>query len=535
MGVTLWWDGPSGAAGDMLLGSLLAAGADWASMAPVLRDALPGDWTVTTERVVAGGLAATRVDVHDPSEYLHVHNHSHEHDHAHSHGHPHEHDHAHGHDHPHGHDHAHEHRHFPSHDGTSCPSDVPPVENHPPSRSDSASTHAPHRHLADLLAVAAHPRVPPRARERATHVFCALAEAEAAVHGSTPEQVHFHEVSGVDTVIDVLGVCLALEQLDVDTILVTPPFVGAGTVRCAHGVLPVPPPAVAMLLERHGLSFRAGGGDGEMLTPTGAALLAVLGREIDGAPRLRVRAVGYGAGRKVWPDRPNVVRAWIGEPVRSAAPAHRAPDVGVDGTEDALHANATFGFDKRPSREAENSHAVLDTSDADAAVATTTDDDTRSDRVRVWEALVDDMTPEAVAYWLDRTLAAGALDAWILPATMKKNRPGWQLSAMAYAERGGAVEEVLVRETSTLGWRVRDVARRTLPRQLDTVTVFGQPVRVKKAFWRGATVRVQPEFEDARRVSMATGHSLASVFDAARRAAGVPSVDGDGVETTRPQ
>ena len=309
--------------------------------------------------------------------------------------------------------------------------------------------HRPWREIRDLLTRA---RLAARAAEMAQAAFAVLAKAEARVHGIAPDEVEFHEVGAVDSIVDVVGSALLIEALAPRRILALPPPSGGGTVRAAHGVIPVPAPATLEVLR--GRTLRPSG-PGERTTPTGAALLAAWSEESLGIPELTVERIGYGAGSKRWEDAPNLLRALLG-------------------------------------RSAESSDAVW-----------------------VLEANLDDLSPQLLAAALDCVLAAGALDAWIAPLTMKKGRPGHLFGALCDDAHRGAVETELFRQTSTLGLRATRVERRVLERELVEVeTAYGK-VRVKVGRLGGSIANVAPEFEDCRQAAERKGVALKEVMAAA--------------------
>lgn len=308
-----------------------------------------------------------------------------------------------------------------------------------------------------MLALADRFEAPVCVREQARRVFTLLAEAEAAVHGVPVESVHFHEISGIDTAVDVLGVCWAMDALGVCSCSATPVSVGGGRIDCAHGVLPVPAPATLEIVRRTGIPIQSGPVERELCTPTGAALLGVLadtfGAEVSG----RVCGVGYGAGTAELEGVPNVVRAVLVE------------------------------------REGEPGET--------------------SGRGWVCElvTVLDDVTAEETAYALARCLEAGALDAYTVPAGMKKGRMGVEVTVLCEVGEADRLGHLLFRHTGTLGIRRRMVSRSTLDRDTVCVKVAGREVRVKRVLCGGSVVRVKAEYEDCRRVSEVTGISFTAV------------------------
>jgi uncharacterized protein (TIGR00299 family) protein len=313
--------------------------------------------------------------------------------------------------------------------------------------------------IRDLLARAA---IPEAVRARALAAFHALAEAEGKIHGVDPARVHFHEVGGVDAIADVVGAALGVEALGITAIHVSPLPLGSGLVASRHGPLPVPAPATAELLR--GFAVRPGDGEGEMVTPTGAAILRGFGAVSGPAPVLRPARVGYGAGTRRLADRPNVLRVILGE-------------AGAAG-------------------------AGLET-----------------DTMAVISTNIDDMSPELYEHAAARLRAAGAVDVTLVPAQMKKGRPGVVLEILAPPDRRDAIAGVLFAETTTIGARLHVVERVKRPRRVEEVATPYGPIAVKIAEGGGPRT-VAPEYESCRAAADRHGVALRVVYDAARRAAG---------------
>ncbi len=313
------------------------------------------------------------------------------------------------------------------------------------------------RHLPEILALVDGSGLSPRSRAAARAVFERIGRAEARVHGVPVEEVHFHEVGALDSIVDVCGAAAAMELLGWPRVLCAPPELGQGFVSTAHGRLPVPPPAVLEILK--GIPVRPGGPPGEAVTPTGAALLAELAQVADPAtfPAFAPERIGYGVGTARWPDRPNVLRMTLGRELAGGA-------------------------------------------------------------LYVLEANLDDCPGQLVARAIEAALAAGALDAWAAPLTMKKGRPGLLLGALATADRRDAVARVLLDETTTLGVRFHAVDRIELDRELVPVaTPYGE-VRVKVARRGEATVGAHPEYEDCLARAREHGVPVKEVLAAAAAA-----------------
>ena len=316
----------------------------------------------------------------------------------------------------------------------------------------------PPRHLSEIERIISAADLPGRAAEWALAVFRRLAEAEAKVHGTSPEKVHFHEVGAVDAIVDIVGVCAGLALLGVERLTSSPLPMGSGYVETAHGRLPVPVPAVVELLR--GIPTRPCEEEGELTTPTGAAILVTLAEGFGPMPSMVTEAVGYGAGSREGKRVPNCLRVVLG----------RLCDEG---------------------------------------------DEAEADTVWLLETNVDDATGETLGAASGALLAAGALDVWLVPATMKKGRPGVVLACLAQEGALGAVEDAMFRETTTFGVRRRRVQRSKLAREHVTVQTRYGAVRVKVGRRGGEVTTALPEYEDCRRRAEACGVAFREVYEAA--------------------
>lgn len=326
------------------------------------------------------------------------------------------------------------------------------------------SARAPHRGWAECESLVRASPLSEAARNRAVAIFRRIAEAEARVHGTTPGEVHFHEVGAVDALVDICGAAFALERLDVRRVYSTPPIAGQGTVRCAHGEMPVPAPGTAEILR--GLPFVLGGGSGERTTPTGAAILAELVERFGPPGAFVAAAIGYGAGHRDPADGPpNILRVQLGR---------TPPEAGARGREAWL-----------------------------------------------LEVNLDDMTGEEVGYLLEALRAAGALDVWASALQMKKGRPGVLVSALARDEQRGALEEALRGHSTTLGLRWIRCERTEWERRSVEVEVLGERVRVKvRGTGAPATaLDLSAEHGDLERLARASGKPLRELDQLARDAA----------------
>ena len=321
-----------------------------------------------------------------------------------------------------------------------------------------APAQPPRRTVRDLLSIVDRASLPPPVAERARRVLERLGEAESRVHGEGSP--HLHELADDDTLLDVVGACAALHALHIERILVGPlPMPAGSEIETGHGRMPLPAPVTLELVRGYDVDLR---GEGEMVTPTGAAIVTALGEPAHEPPAMRIVSTGYGAGTRDLPDRPNVVRLIVGETL-----------------------------DTRPHRE----------------------------ELVVLETNVDDLTPELVADAVEALLRAGALDAWTTPVTMKKGRPAVTISALTEPDRVRDIESVLFQTTTTFGVRSHRVARSALERRVATVNVAGGSVRVKLGVLDGSVVSATPEHDDVAALARETDRSVRSVYQEAGAAA----------------
>jgi uncharacterized protein (TIGR00299 family) protein len=407
----------------MILGALLDAGLSLDD----LRDAL-GSLTldrdaVWTERVTRAGVSATK---------FHVRGEALSSDRAY--------------DHHHGSAHSHEH-------GAGRSHAQPPELEH-----GYEHGHAEHSTLAEIFRLIDRAALSAPAKERARGLFAQLAEAEAAIHGTPADTVHFHEVGALDSIVDIVGTVYALEALGVDRIVASPLNVGSGSIRSAHGLYPVPAPATTRLLQ--GAPIYSGPQGGELVTPTGALLVTGYADSFGPLPPMRLDCVGYGAGTRDTPDTPNVLRVLIGESDESR-PAHR---------------------------------------------------------VVVMEAEIDDMNPQIFGTLMNQLMAEGALDVYYTSIQMKKNRPGTLLSIIAPPASRERLTATVFRETTTIGIRYREMERECLERESLAVETPLGSVRVKIARRNGELMNASPEFEDCARVAAAHDMPVKDVQAAAVKA-----------------
>lgn len=419
----------AGISGNMLLGALIDAGVPFSYLEAEFAKLPLGEYTLVHRPVNKSGIQATYFDVDLPEYHEHPHDEHHHEEHPHDGEHHHE---EHHHDGEHHHDEEHIHHHA-------------------------------HRNLQDIEAILDHSELDAEVIAKAKDVFLEIAKAEAKVHGTTVEKIHFHEVGAIDTILDVVGNILALRYLKIEKIFTAPVCTGYGFVSCAHGMMPVPAPATAELLA--GMPQYRGTVDREMTTPTGAALLKVLAKPVHDTPKGFVdKVIGYGAG--TWDVAiPNVLRVHIGE------------------------LSALTQEDGQPAK------AML-----------------------ILECNIDDMNPQILPYVLEKLLAAGAADAWLQPILMKKGRPGQMFQVLCQPAQRDELTQILFRETSTLGVRCYFVQRTALERRWEMVQTEWGPVRVKVGILDGAVVNAVPEFEDCRALAEQSGQPLKVIEYAALQA-----------------
>ena len=330
-------------------------------------------------------------------------------------------------------------------------------------------TPQPARHLADIREIIDNSKLSELARSRSLRAFERLAEAEARAHGTTPDAVHFHEVGAVDSIIDIAGAMIGFEMLGVDRFVSSPLRVGYGSVKAAHGLLPVPAPGTAEILR--GAPIYAGDIEGEFVTPTGAAIVATLCESFGVMPGLSIERIGYGAGSRNPAGFPNALRLVLAE-------------LSEEGSQDR---------ENRPSYETDN-------------------------RVVVIETNIDDMNPQAYEYVMKQAFKLGALDLFITPVQMKKSRPGVVLTVLSEQPSAGPIIDMLLAQTTTLGVRYYEAKRRILARVVEMVETEYGSIRVKVATDGGRTLHFQPEYEDCVRLAEAADVTLLEVQAAASAA-----------------
>ncbi|HSZ61725.1 MAG TPA: nickel pincer cofactor biosynthesis protein LarC [Terriglobales bacterium] len=427
----------SGISGDMFLGALVDAG-----VAPKLLEdtvaALNIGARLEISRVTRSGISAAKVDVYANGEKdlpREIFWENQEHQGAHSHKD------CHSHDHKHPHSHSHEHRHDSNRDSRG-------------------------RALTEIRRIIERAAISASAKKTAITIFEALGQAEAEIHNSSIEQVHFHEIGAVDAMVDIVCAAVGAQSLAVDEWICSPLNVGGGTIKCAHGTLPVPAPATLKLLSD--APVYSSGPHVELVTPTGAAIVKILASRFASFPAMKIERAGYGAGTRDFPNHPNLLRLTIGE-----------------------------------------------TAQEDAAGKLT---GTASETITVLEANLDDLSPQVLAYAMERLLAEGALDVFNVPIQMKKSRPGALLTVLAKTEDANRLTNLIFAETTTLGVRRREEQRQTLSRRWETVATTWGPVRIKIANMNGSISNYAPEYEDCRKLAEANHVPLKTVLQEAMQA-----------------
>ena len=460
MGRTLYLECSAGISGDMTVAALLDLGADREAVRRALDSLNDGSFRIETHRVMKAGIDCESFDVitdaahethdHDMA-YLyghlhggdtdvhdHDHGHPHDHDHDHSHEHPHDHDHDHGHEHPHDHDHDHGHEHTHEH----------------------GHVHE-HRTFAEIRGMLGRADMTEGARDLAVRIFSILAAAEAKAHAVPEDQVHFHEVGAIDSIADIAAAAVCIDSLDLDEVIVPRFCEGRGTVRCAHGILPVPVPATANICAQAGIPLHIMDEQGEFVTPTGAAIAAAVMTGTTLPENYVVRAIGLGAGKREY-RHASILRAYL--------------------------------------------------------IETSGGQETGSDRICKLETNIDDCTGEQLSFTLDMLMDAGARDAFFLPAFMKKGRPAYQLNVICGEQDVPRMERIIFENTTTIGIRRVMMDRTVLARRVLTVRTPYGPADVK-ACRIGDKERFYPEYRSVASICASAGISYADAVKAVLEAA----------------
>lgn len=482
----LYFDCFSGISGDMALGALLDCGVPLKALREGLSSLPVEGWHIDAEPTLISGIHAlnVRITLHGVSDDEELEHHSHAHEHEHDHDHEHEHHDGHEHHHEH-HSHAHVHAHEHHHEHHEEDEHGHHHEHH------SHDHHHPHeqahhhgRSMAEIREVIEASAFNDRVKAQSLAIFQKIAEAEAAMHHTTPDEVHFHEIGGVDSLLDIVGVAWCLDYLGVTEVHCSALPHSSGFVDCAHGRMPIPAPATMKILQD--VPMIPTEIKGEMVTPTGAAIVATLAKSFGAPPAMTTKSSGHGAGKKRWSDRPNMLRVVLGESLTGASAGQ-----------------LTDGLEWRT--------------------------------LHIVQCNVDDMNPELWDHVMARLFAVGALDVWLQSAQMKKNRPGTIVHALCDKASQQAVIATLLRETTTLGVRIETVERAALPRAFSQVETGFGPVQVKSAVWpQGGVKRTLPEYEDVKRLADEQGVAAREVYEAAlQEIRNMPEQDGTAHENPR--
>jgi uncharacterized protein (TIGR00299 family) protein len=436
---TLYLDIFSGISGDMFIGALIDLGVDPAALGRELEKLELDGYHLHSARKQKAQISGIKFDVHLEDEHHH-HDHEHEHEHEHTHAggvtHSHSHSHSHGDSHDHDHGHAEEHH---------------------------EHTHG--RNFAEIKKLIHASKLSEWVKEKSIAVFHRIAVAEGKIHGLPPEEVHFHEVGAVDSIVDIVGGCVALEMLGKPRVLAAPVVEGTGWINCAHGRFPIPAPATLAILGARGVSVTQCEEPHELVTPTGAALLAEFVETFGPMQGLVAEKIGFGLGTRDNKTRPNVLRAVLGS--------------------------------------------------AEAAGASASD--WQTDTIAVLETNLDDINAEILGHFVEQAFAAGALDVFHTPIQMKKNRPGVLLTVLCASGDADKFTELMLRETSAFGVRRSLSERRKLQREFVTVkTGFGE-VTLKIGKLNGKVVQVSPEYESCRKLAEQAKVALKTVYEAAQK------------------
>ncbi len=425
----LYYECFSGISGDMNLGAMVDLGVSRDTLISGLKKLNIDGWRLEIVTDQRHGITGTRVtvvtDEGDGTVHDHLHSHSHDH----------------GHDHEHEHDHGHDHR----------------QENgdlhHPESNLHSHDHQQGHRSLSDIEKIINGSSLPQNVKVLAMKIFSHIGVAEAAVHNKPLEEIHFHEVGAIDSIVDIVGAAICFDALGADKVYVSDIELGSGMVRCEHGLLPVPAPATARIIA--GFPVHTGGVAFEATTPTGAAIIASVAEPLPADMKFVIKSTGYGIGQKINPARPNILRVFLAETGHKEEKGHKAYLV---------------------------------------------------------ECNVDDMNPELSDYISARLFAAGAGDVWFSPVIMKKGRPAFTLSVICEEEQKDAVREILFTESTTIGLRVTPFVKETLHRVFEEVeTRFGKVI-LKKSYFNDRLVSVKPEADRCAAIAAETGLPMKQVI-----------------------
>ncbi|MCC3447424.1 MAG: nickel pincer cofactor biosynthesis protein LarC [Microcoleus sp. PH2017_25_DOB_D_A] len=369
--------------------------------------------------------------------------------------------------------------------------------SHTHGEADAEISHTHHRHLPEIEQIIVAAKLPPRVEAWSLAVFGKLADAEAAVHGIPPSEVHFHEVGATDALVDIVGTCLGLDWLDIDEFYFSPMPTGGGTVKAAHGRLAVPTPAVMRLWETHRVPVYSNGIDRELCTPTGTAIACTLASAFGPPPPMQVQLIGLGAGSRNLAI-PNILRLWIGEKEEGRRKKEEGRGKKEEGRGKKEEGRGKKEEGRRKKEEGRGEKEVFNQFPMPNSQCPMPHS---QETVCVLETQIDDLNPQAIGYVFDALFLAGALDVFTTPIVMKKSRLGVLLSVICHPEFQDACEAVMFRETTTLGIRRSTQQRTILDREIQKVqTEYGE-VQIKVAKSGETIVNVQPEYEDCAEIA----------------------------------
>lgn len=454
----LYFDCFAGISGDMSIGALVDLGLEPSAVIREIQKLGVKGYDIEIKKTSRCSISGTdvKVTLSGDADCVHEHGDSgHDHSQDHSHGHAHEHGDS-GHTHSHGHEH------------------VDSGHTHTHGNGHSHHHDEKERNLADISHIIRSSGISEKAKELSIAIFSEIAKAEAAVHGKEIEEVHFHEVGAIDSIVDIVGTAICIDMLKVDRIYCSPVHEGQGFIHCRHGRLPVPVPAVVKMLEGSGIAVVTEDIQAELVTPTGFGILKTVSERCGKMPEMLVERVGYGFG-KTETGRLNALRVILGT------------------------------SDKQPKE------AIKDTGPGENQ-----DRGKIRDRVALLETNIDDAAGEMLGYAMERLMKAGALDAYFTPIQMKKNRPAVMLSVLCRTEDAESLSDIIFMETSTIGIRIQELERITLKREIRTVQTELGEVRVKSVVVRGLE-RIQPEYEDCAEIAMKNKLSIHEVYEIVKR------------------
>ncbi len=503
----------SGISGDMTVAALLDLGADKRVLVEGLQSLNVEGYQINIGRRAKNSIDACDFDVilthPEDHDHFHQHNYNHGHDfitsnHHDSNDQNHDHNHESNHDHNHARDQHHDHIHENSHDLHHH--DKPHQHKRPHHSSPALAKashphlvlgHHEHRNLIDIYGIIDHSTISDRAKELAKHIFLIIAEAEAKAHAKPLEEVHFHEVGAIDSIVDIVAAAICIDNLDITDVIVSELYEGMGQIKCQHGLLPIPVPAVVNISSTHQLRLHITNVQGELVTPTGAAIVAALKTRDELPKDFRIHKIGLGAGKRNYSGASGILRAMLIEDTQAETNTSLSSQI-------MKHQENIAIMTKGSELPAITSR--INTPLASNEVTTT------ADRIWVLEANVDDCTGEALAFTMELLFQNGAKDVYYTPIFMKKNRPAYMIGIICSEEHIPVMENLLFLHTTTIGIRKHEVLRTILPREIRTITTPYGEACVKICQFEDRTF-YYPEYEDVKRLALSSGHDYLSVYE----------------------